>query len=681
MRTLLAFFAACLSAFGAITTDPPTVARSMRQGWGSYGWPPTHPIIYPKKAFITVSGTGAWTTVVGGTLATACSYGAACFTALPASGTDAGTVTVNWNAQGSELLAVGVYTGTVTIAGNVTTITLTVVARQADATFSYPVGYPQGCANSWVAYSFVDTCTIANERPPSESFSIPAQGASYTDPSFGRTVTRITAEGQALLYSTLTAFNADNTLVMTSGPSVELDFFNLSGTEVYSNKSRGDTTFTAWDALDPDVYWRRVGDHELWKYALSTSTDTKAADYHGIYTTIANGGTADISDDNWWVFVAGTESLVCAVNLNGLTTVNQSSKTYCASYTALPLGTFTNIDFPQVSMTDSTSGKRYVTVMGLPAAGVWSVNTGTGVLDWERYLGEKPQQNANDDDGVCEVGEVCITQPHCTLGRDASGNVILYVAFEDIWGGSQSYQSTLQLNKGNDIYRPVEEGGGMRILWAIIGVHDQHLSCNGAGYCSMAEFGSPWGIPVRTITGATQGKPAEITTSASHPWANGDKVVVDQVTGNTCVNGIWTITKTAAATFTLDGSDCTGGGAYAGGGLAGTGALPTPSALRGENVVAYLNGANSFAYRTNHHRGKIWDTPGMGSYGNTPMTNISRNGAYIAYATNMGNLGDTGQTSNELAVYVAATGLGGVAVASATKVTGAPVVTGGVKVQ
>ena len=686
MRTLLAFFAACLSAFGAITTDPPTIARSMRQGWGGPGWPPTNATVYPKKAMITVSGTGAWTAVRGGDMGTtACIYGAPCFTVTPSSGTDAGTVLINWNGQGSEVLSVGDHTGTVTIAGNVTTITLTVIARQADATFSYVPGYPQDCSNSSALYSFADTCTIANERPPSEAFSIPAQGASYVDPSFGRTVTRITPEGQGLLYSTLTAFTADNSLVMTDNGDTTMNFSNLSGTVIYSGKTRGDTTFTALDALDPDIYWRRMADNQLWKYKLSTSTDTKAADYGGTYTWITNGGTADISDDNWWAFFAPAELEVCAVNLNGLTTGNQASKTYCASYSGLLGGDGEHVDCVHVSMPDVVTGTRYVTMMRGTAAAVWSVNLGTGTLDSFRYLGEKPQQNANDDDGVCEAAETCIAEPHCTIGRDATGNVVLYTYFEDIWGGS-SYRVSLQLNKAGEIYRPVEEGGGMRILWAegaswAGGVHDTHVGCNGAGYCSLAEFGSPWDIPVRTITGATQAKPAEITTSASHPWVNGDKVVVDQVTGNTCVNGIWTITKTAAATFTLDGSDCTGGGAYAGGGLAGTGALPTPSALRGENVVVYLNGSSSTAYRTNHHRGKTWGTPNMGSYGNTPMTSISRNGAYIAYATNMGNLGDTGQTSNELAVYVAATGLGGVAVASATKVTGAPVVTGGVKVQ
>jgi len=636
------------AADGAITTDPSTIAESMRAG-NNY---PRNSTVYPAKKFITVSGTGAWTAVRAGDLYTGC--GGPCFTATPTSGDDAGTVTINWNSYGAESLAVGVYTGTVTIAGNVTTITLTVVTRAAYATFSYAGGYPQGCTNSDSLFSFLDTCTISNERPPSEAFSIPVQGGSYVDPEFGRTVTRITAEGQTLLYSTLTAFTADNSLVMTDNGDTTMNFSNRSGTVIYSGKTRGDTTFTALDALDSDIYWRRSASHELWKHKLSTSTDTKAADYGGTYTSISNGGTADISDDNWWAFFAPTELEVCAVNLNGLTTGNQASKTYCASYSGLLGGDGAHVDFVQVSMPDVVTGTRYVTMMRATAAAVWSVNLGTGTLDSFRYLGEEPQRNANDDDGVCESGETCIAEPHCTLGRDALGNVILLLDWAEIYG-NQTFLVSLQLNKTTSMFRPVEEGGGMRFLFAdsCTGC-DRHLSCNGAGYCSMSDF--KFWIVAKEITGATKAKPAEITTSTAHGWTTLTQVEIDQVVGNTCVNDIWTITNTGTYTFTLDGSDCTASGTYAGGGLAGLGNPVTNYPLRGRNIVMYLNGTASFAYPVNHHRGKIWST---GGYWETTMTNISRDGAYIAYATNMGNIGGSGQTSIELAIYIAATGVGG----------------------
>ena len=674
MRTLLSLFALCFSAFGAVTVSPSSISQSMRGAVADY---PRTATVYPAKKFITITGTGDWTVTRGGYLSTACNYGAGCFTALPASGNGNGTVTINWTGQGAEILADGVHTGTVTVTGNAAiTITLTVVTPLAYATFSYAQGYPQGCTNSDSLFSFADTCTIANERPPSEAFSIPAQGASYVDPEFGRTVTRITKEGEVLTYSTLTAFTvADPPLVFTDNGDTTYNLSNLSGTVIYSGLTRGDTTFTALDALDSDIYWRRSADHELWEYKISTATDTKAADYHSTYTSISNGGSADISDDNWWAFFAPTEMLVCAVNLNGLTTANQATHTYCASYAGLLGGDGAHVDFVQVSMIDGTSSKRYVIMLRATAAAVWSVNTSTGVLDWERYLGEEPQRYANDDDGVCESGETCIAEPHSTIGRDALGNVIFFFDWAEIYG-NQTYLVTLQLNK-TMIFRPVEEGGGMRFLFATSCVGcDRHLSCNGAGYCSMSGFKSS--IPAKAVTGATRNKPAEITTSTAHGWATGTKVEIDQVVGNTCVNHVWTITSTGSYTFTLDGSDCTGSGTYAGGGLAGLGTAATNYPLRDRNIVIYLNGAGSVAYPINHHRGKIWST---GGYWETSMTNLSRNGAYIAYATNMGNIGGSGQTSTEMAVYIAATGLGGAGAPANTKITGPISITGGVKIQ
>jgi hypothetical protein len=527
---------------------------------------------------------------------------------------------------------------------------LTVVTRAAYATFSYAGGYPQGCTNSDTFYNFADTCTIANEKPPSEAFSIPAQGVSYVDTEFGRTVRRVSPTERNIFYSTITAINADDSLVLTADSGSWLYFYRIvDGVALYGPVSPGDnSSFLAWDATDPDIIWRRKASHEIEKYQLSTATATTAAHYTA-YTDISNGGTADISDDNWWVFYASTESQICAVNLNGLTTVNQASKTYCSSYASLPLGTFTNIDFAQTSMVDSGSGKRYVVMFGLPAAAVWSVNTGTGVLDWERYLGEEPQRNANDDDGVCETGENCIMQPHATLGRDAAGNVVLLFDWTEIYG-NKVFLTSLQLNKGNSIFRPVEEGGGMRLLYFINGPNGTHYGCNGSGYCIFSSF-TGWQIPTRTVTGATSAKPARITTSAAHPWSDGNKVVVDLVGGNTCVNHVWTVTYVDSTHFDLYGSDCSAAPPYTSGGLAATGTLAAPSPVRAENTVSYLNGTASYVYRINSHRSVMYDT-NVGSYYNTPRASISRSGAYIAYVTNMGNL-------NGLAIYIAATGVGG----------------------
>ncbi len=65
------------------------------------------------------------------------------------------------------------------------------------------------------------------------------------------------------------------------------------------------------------------------------------------------------------------------------------------------------------------------------------------------------------------------------------------------------------------------------------------------------------------ITGATNAAPIQIT-SANHGLANGDRVAIADVTGNTAANGNFTVTVSSPSAFTLNGSagngDWTGGG-------------------------------------------------------------------------------------------------------------------------
>jgi hypothetical protein len=73
---------------------------------------------------------------------------------------------------------------------------------------------------------------------------------------------------------------------------------------------------------------------------------------------------------------------------------------------------------------------------------------------------------------------------------------------------------------------------------------------------------------VRTITGATQANPCQITSTA-HGFATGDTVWISGVVGMTELNGReFTITSTGANTFTLNNTDATGFTAYSSGGTA-----------------------------------------------------------------------------------------------------------------
>lgn len=69
----------------------------------------------------------------------------------------------------------------------------------------------------------------------------------------------------------------------------------------------------------------------------------------------------------------------------------------------------------------------------------------------------------------------------------------------------------------------------------------------------------------KTITGATNASPIVITSTA-HGYADGDRVLIEGVAGNTAANGMWTVANQTANTFELAGS--TGNGAYTSGGTA-----------------------------------------------------------------------------------------------------------------
>lgn len=78
---------------------------------------------------------------------------------------------------------------------------------------------------------------------------------------------------------------------------------------------------------------------------------------------------------------------------------------------------------------------------------------------------------------------------------------------------------------------------------------------NGTG--SLAKFDT--GV----ITGATNVSPISVTSTA-HGLQTGNVVKITGVLGNTAANSTFTVTRTGANTFTLDGS--TGNGAYTSGG-------------------------------------------------------------------------------------------------------------------
>lgn len=85
--------------------------------------------------------------------------------------------------------------------------------------------------------------------------------------------------------------------------------------------------------------------------------------------------------------------------------------------------------------------------------------------------------------------------------------------------------------------------------------------------------------PTGNVTAVTLTNPCGVTVVA-HPFVNGDDVLFTGVGGTTQLNGnTYTVTKTGADTFTLDGIDASAFGAFTSGGTAtrvstGTGGVP-----------------------------------------------------------------------------------------------------------
>lgn len=107
---------------------------------------------------------------------------------------------------------------------------------------------------------------------------------------------------------------------------------------------------------------------------------------------------------------------------------------------------------------------------------------------------------------------------------------------------------------------------------------------SGAAFPAAWERSSETNVTVRplatTVTAATNASPIVITGPA-HGLATGDRVRVADVEGNTAANGTFTVTKTSATAFALDGS--AGNGDYTGGGY----------------VVACPPGSEQLAYELN----------------------------------------------------------------------------------
>ncbi len=630
-RLVILLLASVVSAW-AVTATPTTINVYMRAGSGlGYPWGGAR---VPQTTAITVTGTGAWNISLGGPLASACSQAVGyCFNvstsptafgrgALP-TGSGPATLYLYWEGLGAEHLPVGAHAGTLTIGSTIIPVTLYAEPRQAYDPFVYVPRYPSGCNNTHAAYPHADTCEIADERPPSTAFSPPLPGGSYVDRQFGHTITRLTGSGMNIQYSTVTAFSATGKYVLVSDLSSNVHAYDrATATVAYSNIPALNINFAAWDPVDDERVWfmdgARIGYRQL-----NTGVTTTAADYSassGNRPALSNvnmGGTLGITDDGWWAFeaVAGSNPYVCAVDLNELNPTNQESKTFCGNMSGLGV---TNIDFPQITQIDSETKKRYVMLMAVPQNHVFSI--GTSGLVYEYAV----------PTGLAEVTGA----PHSTVGQDSDGRQVFFWIWVSAEG--QGYTATAQLNKGTALTRPLEEGGGLRLLYPSYpdnGTADVHFGCTWRGVCLTSSYDAGT-IATRRISAVKPANPCQITTSEAHGYKTGDSVLIAGARGITSINGVFKITFTGATTFTLDGHGCTGS-YVADSGHSTLNRANAPNRPNRQEIVVLRPGHE--VRRIAVHRAKIYQGGDLLGYFAAPRASLSRDGQFIAFASNFGH--------------------------------------------
>jgi hypothetical protein len=125
-------------------------------------------------------------------------------------------------------------------------------------------------------------------------------------------------------------------------------------------------------------------------------------------------------------------------------------------------------------------------IVAPPAMGVFSVDEAKGTLKPE-FRGPENLEKAGNHDGVCDPGDSCYVGSHVDTMEDSAGIQYL-VANGETSIPCEVSLSTYQLNKGVDLLKQVELGGGRKkvmTLWRCgRGWVDEHVGCaKAAPYC------------------------------------------------------------------------------------------------------------------------------------------------------------------------------------------------------
>lgn len=400
----------------------------------------------PQKVNLTASGN--WTASIVGEVPW--------LNVKPEKGQASGTLTLSLVDWAAEALASGDHTAEVVVAQGDSSqrikVTATIVPQAPKPNFSY-LGGPKFCLQP-PGYDDQATCTVPDEKPPG-AFVPPRLGGSYVDPNFGALVRVIAPPRSVHSYSTPSAVSAQNKYVLVNMDGGWSVVSPVSGKVLHRNIPVVEGSM--WDARDPEILYFISGT-TVNKYTLTTGKTSTLVDYAKTtprFASITAGGAGDTSKDNWISFYAPQEKIVCALDLNTV-------KTYCGSFqnvgrvTLDPSGRGTLI----AKGVDRPTGKRYIMLVAYPTMAFFSVNLAAERLDFEFLAPERPDQNGNLD-GVCDAGERCYVGEHNDTFEDAGGVQYLIGDVDPMTPCSYAVVR-LQINKGKDMLRPVELGGGLR---------------------------------------------------------------------------------------------------------------------------------------------------------------------------------------------------------------------------
>ena len=593
----------------------------MRQGQ-PFPWNSTQ---YPEDQTVQVEGSGAWVAKISGPMATGCyTWKAACFTVKPRTGGVPGEAVVSFQASGSETLLSGVHDGEIQIGTQRWVVRLTVLPRRPYLPFYYRQDYPRGCYNSDPQMPHADTCAITNEAPAQNFAALRDAGSQYLDPQFGSPVHRVSPSGFNVSYSSMGAFSATGKYMLTVDTE---GFVQIWNRQAKTKAGERLNVFNIGQAVwDPDI------DEKIWYFEgarvgyrnIRTGQNTIVANYGSsrggrpAFEKLDTGGTADNTDDNWWVFVEEKQKQVCAIDLNGLAPNNQEDHLYCMGYARLGIQI---LDFPQVTQVDAISKKRYVLILAAPRAQVLSVNAASHSLTLEYQMPGG------------------LSTPHSDVGQDSSGQQVFFWTWYDPHG-DKNYIATAALNKNELMLRPVEEGGGLKLIYPLFTggqITDTHFGCNWRGYCVASFYRelSPEtkGIPSLAINEVRSGAPCVVRTAVNHGFRTGQSVAIGGGGGVTNLNGVKPVQVVDARTLSLTGA-CTGNYGAQKAYVAEAKQWSADSPNRDEVVVIRLDGE---VRRVAMHRSKRWADQGdINAYWSSPRASISRDGAFVAFSSNLG---------------------------------------------